>query len=323
MLDEIYYRWQERHTTAELLHADCMLATDDTEETARAVLKRLADVTRRPDPDARVWQRMLLAVSRTNDQRRHTRIWNDTSKYFEARDEDLPKEVRSLEPKAASPRAGRSRRSGAQIDDGTLPSPITDETSQLARIIEQFGIAAPSALELGGVGLRPIDCTKRADSSLDFAGVLAGKWVNNRETFQSLLAMLKRFQERSPNGRARFLVIDPDSDAYQRLVQIRAGEVSPNSVNKLRELQLKFPCLEVRGIDHLPAFRVLVIDDDIVTVAPYDLENQSAQASRLGWEAPHMLLDPLATFPLAPAFRIYFDGEWNRAHQLYPKPRTF
>lgn len=321
-LVEVYGDWQTLHADAVLLLADCMLRSDSGKVTSADVYQRVNELTRRPNPDDRVWHRLLLAATRAGDEKRLRDAWTRATAEFERLGEDVPPEVEELKPPnvtripGGGPVKPARRASRAHVEPLMSTGIVPASSSELNRIIELFGIAAPSSLELGAVGLRPIDCTKRAENGLDFAGVLAGKWVDTRETFDSFVAMLQRFQRRKPWGRARFLVIDPRSEAYDRLVQIRGGEVSPKSVVKLLQLASKFPCLEVRGISHLPAFRVLVIDDDIVTVSPYDLENQSAEASRLGWEAPHMLLDPLATFPLAPAFRIYFDGEWEAAHPI-------
>ncbi|WP_043827574.1 hypothetical protein [Rhodococcus opacus] len=316
-LVDIFDEWKKRHADAVLLRADCTLFSDDGKAASNEVLERVSRLAKIAPPDDRIWYRLLFAADRAGDRKRHEDFWARAEKHFAKDGEEMPPEVEQLKPHRGRQNLDRGK---AATQPGTPES--RSGIDALVPIVEALGIGAPSAHALGEVSLSPIECTKRAENALDFAGVLAGKWVGTREVHDSFVAMLQKFQRRNPRGRARFLVIDPSSEAYDRLVQIRGGEVSPSSVEVLLRLREKYPCLEVRGTKHLPAFRVLVIDDDIVSVSPYDLENQSAQSSRLGWQAPHMLLDPLAPFPLAPAFRLYFDSEWDAANPLPTRSRT-
>ena len=112
------------------------------------------------------------------------------------------------------------------------------------------------------------------------------------------------------------MVIDPASSAYRRLKQMRAGGTSVESVNRLIHLSRRYQCLEVRGVAELPAFRVIVIDNDIISFSPYALAGEPFKTSRHGWAAPHVMLDPLASWPLASAFLLHFEETWQRARPL-------
>jgi Domain of unknown function (DUF5919) len=146
---------------------------------------------------------------------------------------------------------------------------------------------------------------------LYFSGVLASKWVIEpavRSDFRRLLARLD-----ANKGEARFLVINPQGDAFRRLNELRQGHISTESIAPLKHLAEQHHSLQVRLYDSLPAFRIVVIDDDVVSFSPYRLAADAYLASDRGWEAPHVVLDPMANYPLAEAFLLLFNETWENA----------
>jgi hypothetical protein len=151
-------------------------------------------------------------------------------------------------------------------------------------------------------------------------GVLSSKWVTEaavRSEFKQLLARLDAI-----NGDVRFLIIDPDGDGFRRLSELREGHVSTESVDRLRQLIREHKCLKVRMYSNLPAFRIIVIDDDVVSFSAYRVAAKAYLKSERGWESPHVVLDPLAPYPLAEAFQSLFLETWENAKPLETRDDT-
>jgi hypothetical protein len=108
-------------------------------------------------------------------------------------------------------------------------------------------------------------------------------------------------------------MINPHSDGFKRLCELRQGNISLESVGPLRELASRHRSLQVRAYDGLPAFRIVVIDDDVVSFSPYRLAAEAYLKTDRGWEAPHVVLDPVARYPLAEAFVLLFQETWKNA----------
>jgi hypothetical protein len=148
-------------------------------------------------------------------------------------------------------------------------------------------------------------------------GVLASKWVIEpavRSEFKQLLTRLDAIE-----GDVRFLIIDPDGDGFRRLYELRKGHVSAESVCPLIKLANEHKCFQVRGYSNLPAFRIIVIDDDVVSFSAYRLAAAAYLATERGWESPHVVLDPLAKYPLAEAFHLLFLETWENSRPLGDK----
>lgn len=188
------------------------------------------------------------------------------------------------------------------------------EESALLALCATLGITVASALRLEGSHLTPVACIRRTRSRLYFMGVLSSKWVTEgavRSEFKQLLSRLD-----ASNGDVRFLIIDPDGDGYRRLSELRKGHVSTDSVDKLRQLVREHKCFKVRMYSNLPAFRIIVIDDDVVSFSAYRLAAAAYLKTERGWESPHVVLDPLAPYPLAEAFQLLFLETWENAKPL-------
>lgn len=193
-------------------------------------------------------------------------------------------------------------------------SPSEDSLLSVATICQVLGIATTSHLSLTKSELTPAACIKRTQRRLWFSGVLASKWVAEgwlRSEFDKLLTRLDEEQ-----GEARFMMINPRGEGYRRLEEMRRGALSDESVEPIRKLAEAHSCMEVRVFESLPSFRIVIIDDDVVSFSPYRLGADAYNAGQGGWEAPHVVLDPLAPYPLAEAFTLLFNETWNNATPL-------
>lgn len=310
-LDEIVNHWNKSFRDALIIWSDCSLASSSDKATIKPVVAKLMAMAQEPDPDEAVWPRLLAATSRS-DPERHSQAWALCEAAYLGVDEDLPQDLHEFRPRRstqlASPR--REPRQSAEA-----PEANRDFRLQL---FDDLGVLPASALHLRGSRLEPLECIARTTAILHSSGVLAGKWVTEPHVHRQLEELLYRLDtEGDPDlVDVKFLVLDPASDAYSELSEKRAGEPSFDSVNKLIALSKKYQCLEVRGFSHIPSLRYIAIDEDIVSISPYAIEEEAYKTSREGWDAPHVILDPLARYPLASVFRSFFEMDWNSAEQL-------
>lgn len=203
-----------------------------------------------------------------------------------------------------------------RLVDADRPAPVAvatpiPSTDNLDAVCRTLGISTASYLKLSDSELTPEACMRRTKNKLLFSGVLASKWVTEPAIRSDFSKLLSRLDE--SNGEVKFMVIDPESDAFRRLTEIRRGAVSTESLGPLRALVARHKCFELRMFDVLPAFRIVVIDNDVVGFSPYRLSAEAYVATERGWRAPHVVLDPQAPYPLAEAFELLFRETWNTA----------
>ena len=184
----------------------------------------------------------------------------------------------------------------------------------LLKLCSLIGISTTSKLSLTDSHIAPLACIRRTRSRLYFSGVLASKWVEKPDVLSEFNQLLSRLDQEK--GEVKFLVINPYGGAFRRLHELRGGRLSTESLVPLKELSATHPSFEVRLFDALPAFRIVSIDDDVLSFSPYRLAAAAYLASGKGWEAPHIVLDPLADYPLAEAFRLLFSETWDKAVPL-------
>jgi hypothetical protein len=313
-LDEVTSDWMQRWSSVQLMLADCLMLKNPGKATGQKLLRELLRIARSPDPAEEVFPRLLKAAGMSGDIRQHRNAWDLTQRFYEHEQMEFPPELEELAP----PVQKVANTPWAPHRAPPLPHPLEygsandDPIRDVARLL---GIT--SVLKLRGAEVEPAECIERTTRRLYFSGVLASKWVCDagvRSDFEGLLTRLDGSE--GDGGDVRFLIIDPDGDAYNELYQLRGGRLSKESVPLLRDLAARHRSLRVRVVNARPAFRIVVIDDDFVSFSPYALEGERYATSKLGWEAPHVMLDPLAPYPLADAFRLYFEERWASAKDL-------
>lgn len=267
-------------------------------------------------PDDATWELLLLAHDAAGSQLATT--WEKIIRHYTYRGQStrIPAKLSDLMSQlsaGASPNPFRVLQETKNSDaiQAIRIENSSDDAQSLLSLCSTLGITTASQLRLADSHLTPHACIQRTRKRLLFAGVLASKWVIDpaiRNGFDQLLARLD-----ASNGEVRFLVINPAGDAFKRLNDLRDGNISTESIAPLKLLADQHRSLQVRLYDHLPAFRIVVIDDDVVSFSPYRLAAEAYLASGRGWEAPHVVLDPMANYPLAEAFLMVFAETWGRA----------
>jgi len=194
--------------------------------------------------------------------------------------------------------------------------PRTDEDQQrINELIQTLGISPASELELRRSKLEPLECISQTVSRLRFAGILATKWVADSYVLARFTRLLERLDH--SGGSVQFLLIDPESESYRKFSGLRWSPGSVQPMDMLRRLSAAHPSFAVRLYDALPTFRIVLIDQSIVSFSPYLMDPGQGRA-RTGWEAPHIVLDSTAPWPLAHTFETLFNETWRTATPLPP-----
>jgi len=164
--------------------------------------------------------------------------------------------------------------------------------------------------------MEPVQLMRRVKQRLWFSGVLASKWVTDpavRSELSDFLTVL----DHSPEGDVRFMIMNPDGPGYRRLRELRGDELSTEHLPLLAELAREHSSFQVKVFDHLPTFRIHVIDKDVVTFSFYRLDEKSyLEGDDDEWNSPHVVLDPLAPWPIAEAFATLFSEMWRGSRFL-------
>lgn len=174
-------------------------------------------------------------------------------------------------------------------DEESITSAI-DELKVLRKKIhlyEELGIINCTE-ELKGTQLEPIQCMKDVHTSLSFMGVGGEKWVKDaqlRKTFENMLR-----QTKTMGGEVRFLLINPASEAYSRLYQLRGESVPYDSYGHFADLAGKFDNLKVRLYSDMPSFRMQFVDDTYLAISRYYFDKVSHDSFGGGWKTPHLII---------------------------------
>jgi hypothetical protein len=187
------------------------------------------------------------------------------------------------------------------------------DQQRVDQLVQTLGVSPASELELRRSKLEPQECIRQTVSQLCFAGILATKWVADSYVRAEFTRLLERLDNNG--GSVRFLLIDPESESYRRFSQLRWSEGSVQPVDVLRSLGAAHRSFQVRLYDALPTFRIVLIDQSIVSFSPY-LMDRGTDRARTGWEAPHIVLDRTAPWPLARTFETLFSETWRTATPL-------
>jgi hypothetical protein len=195
---------------------------------------------------------------------------------------------------------------------------MREDQQKIDELIQAIGISSASELELRRSKLEPQECIGQTVSQLSFAGILGTKWVADSYVQAKFDNLLERLD--NTDGLVRFLLIDPESEAYRRFSALRWSAGGVQSISTLRSMSEAHRSFEIRLYDVLPTFRIVLIDQNIVSFSPYLMDSGEEQA-KSGWEAPHIVLDRTASWPLALTFETLFNEAWRIAIPLAPPHR--
>jgi hypothetical protein len=196
---------------------------------------------------------------------------------------------------------------------GTV-SPVVEQDTrvELSLAIKTLGIAE-GWIRLDQSRFKPIDCMERCHRHLSFLGNLGNKWVKEPQ-FQQFLRRMNALHAADPaQGLVRFLILNPESDAFKQLEIASEGSIDGSSIEELRLLSKAYPCFQVKLYSCVPCFRLTFIDGIELGFAPYRFLGCGVVRAGLGHEAPHLLVRRDNNWPwsLYETFERYFDQLWS------------
>lgn len=206
----------------------------------------------------------------------------------------------------------------------TIPAPelTIKDRGNLADVAVRLGISSNAALRLRNSRVEPSECIDMTVNRLWFAGLFAGKWTLDpvvRAKFDLLLDKLDTGEDADNvvGKPVRLLILDPSSRAFEGLKRLGmvTGSTGIRSIPILRDLVKRHPSFAVHMYDSMPMFRMVIIDDCLVTVAPY-LNVPAEFSLDGGWDVPHLVLTPAAQYPLAKSFETLFRYLWRRSRPI-------
>ena len=176
-----------------------------------------------------------------------------------------------------------------QTDDETIGKTIQELQAyrEKVKMYEELGIINCTK-GLKDTDLDPLRCMSSVHSSLFFMGVGGEKWVKDAQLRKSFENMLRRTE--SVGGEVRFLLINPASDAYGDLYQLRGESVPYDSYGQFVMLIKKYSNLNVRLYSHMPSFRMQFVDDSYLAVSRYYFDKSSHDQWDGGWKIPHLII---------------------------------
>lgn len=212
---------------------------------------------------------------------------------------------------------------GSSKSEQSSPLEDTSSANLLNWARGTYPISETTLKELGIVGtteklsqskFEPIECMKLARRSISFMGIVGSKWVSEGVVLDEFKRFLQRVQGRG--GHVKFLMINPNGDGFAQLKDFRQGAIKADSLKCFKALEKQFSCLEVRLYSHLPCFRLVFIDNELVAVSRYKYNKEGYFQSKYGWEAPHLVIESKSCWSFYDPFEAYFHQSWTNAKPL-------
>jgi SIR2-like domain len=154
----------------------------------------------------------------------------------------------------------------------------------------------------------PNACINRVQKSIEFFGNRSAKWAASSDGLEGMLRRLDAVY-----GSAKFLVVDPTSDAYGRLQARRDKVLEAGHYHELLRLSRLYRSFEVRCIDFLPTFRLVRVDGREIGVALYET---GIGRDKSGWTTPHITLKTDRIGSFGNSFVHLFDEQFQKSRNL-------
>ena len=160
----------------------------------------------------------------------------------------------------------------------------------------------------------PTACVERVERDVRFMGWRSSKWVSAESLggFSQLLRAL----DHVPDGQVKFLIVNPTTDAFERLLLIRPGHADRSHLDVLLGLQREHKSFEVRCLSYLPAFRVTAIDEQELGFALYPRSRIDNANTDAGWFAPHFTVETHRPWTIGRSLLFMFDELYMDATRL-------
>lgn len=169
--------------------------------------------------------------------------------------------------------------------------------------------------KLEGTQFAPLACMKNLNKKLMFSGVSGSKWIQDplvREEFKKMMDKIV-----VNYGKVCFLIIDPACDDYKKMKERRKGTMSTAPYPIWRQLQEEYSSyLEVKCYEHIPTFRLQLMDDSLVAVSRYQFILEQYKEYKAGWGSPHLIIKANSKLSFYHVFETCFLQEWNKAKNI-------
>lgn len=321
---QYYYEYDSLYDRIQWLRILLALRVGTLQRLRDSILLLENKVTENQSPDWEHWCLLIRAYYSTGNPSKVKETYARSKLYYNLNNQPVPHQVEQSYQRSQSHderfdlSRARSRPtilapSQAPEARASAPPPsddVGDRYDILMRLVDLIGITTHSELRLSGSRMEPTQLMRRAKQRLWFSGVLASKWVTDpavRGELSDFLTVL----DHTPEGDVRFMIMNPDGRAYRRLRELLGNELSAEHLPLLAQLAQQHSSFQVKVFDHLPKFRIHVIDRDVVTFSPYRLDEETYLRGVQDWRPPHVVLDPLAPWPLADAFATLFNEMWQ------------
>lgn len=325
---QYYYEYEALYDRAQRLKILLSLRVGTQERLRQSILLLESKVAEQHNPDWEDWCLLIRAYYSTGNPSKVNEIYARAKRYYDIKhsqavpqqiEEYFQRSIRRDESFNLSRARNRATTANSNSAGATeIPSSPSARPAQtlaareeLLGVIDLIGVTTHSQLRLAGSRMEPLQLMRRVKQRLWFSGVLASKWVTDPIVWNELTDFLTVL-DHSPEGDVRFMIMNPEGPGYRRLRELRGDELNVEHLPLLARLAREHSSFQVKVFDHLPTFRIHVIDKDVVTFSFYRLDEESyLQGDELSWESPHVVLDPLAPWPLAEAFATLFNEMWH------------
>lgn len=329
---QYYYEYEILYDRVQRLRILLALRVGTLDRLRQSILLLERKVTDNHSPDSEHWCQLMRAYYSTGNPSKVQETYARAKRYYDIKyRQAVPHQVEEYFQRSMQRDEGfnlsRARKRSTVTDTSSteeissnlpaLPAQAQSGREDLMRVIDLIGITTHSQLRLTGSRMEPVQLIRRVRQRLWFSGVLASKWVADpavRSELSDFLTVL----DHSPEGDVRFMIMDPDGPGYRRLRELRGDELSAEHLPLLAHLARAHSSFQVKVFDHLPTLRIHVIDKDVVTFSFYRLDEKSYLQGDddQGWESPHVVLDPLAPWPIAEALATLFSEMWHGSRFL-------
>ena len=160
------------------------------------------------------------------------------------------------------------------------------------------------------VGTTTEKCIHNSRVSLSFLGIAATKWTRDEKILSNMLR-----RHAAHGGRARFLLLDPDSEECNKFSKITQRDnkslrdtikESANCLIQLRDKH-KLP-IEIKYYSSQPIFRITIVDENSIIVGLY------SHNALTGEDAPQLFLKQSSSeWSYYFAFNALFTAMWQNA----------
>ena len=167
---------------------------------------------------------------------------------------------------------------------------------------------------LKNTDLEPIKCMQKTKKQLYFSGICGNKWIGTPEGLKAFQSMLHRVTDN--NGQVRFLLINPNSVSFKRMINQQGGENHSDVFNMWKKLVVDNPCLSVRCFNELPSFRMQFMDNQKMALTKYHYQRDEYEKYNKGWDSPHLIINSNAPFSFYNVFEKNYLNEWENSTDI-------